>query len=65
MFKMPSRLRHAPKVLVALTWILPGYFFFFMARVGLLLTWLAVLPDWLAQAAISFVAAPAFLDNLC
>lgn len=58
---MPSILRHTPKILVALTWVLPGYFFCSMARVGLLLTWLAVLPDWLAQTAISFVAAPGFL----
>jgi uncharacterized protein len=61
MFKMPRRLRHAPKILVALIWILPGYFFFFMARVGLLLTWLAVLPDWFAKVTISFVATPGFL----
>ncbi len=61
MLKMQRRLRHTPKILVALTWILPGYFFCLMTRVGLLLTWLAVLPDWLAQTAISFVATPGFL----
>lgn len=34
MFKMPRRLRHTPKILVALTWILPGYFYFSLERVG-------------------------------
>ena len=61
MLKMPRGLGHTPKILVALTWILPGYFFLFMTRVRLLLTWLAVLPDWLAKTAISFVATPGFL----
>ena len=61
MFKMPRRLRHAPKILVALIWILLAYLFFLVTRVGLLLTRLAVLPDWLAKVAISFVATPAFL----
>jgi uncharacterized protein len=61
MSRTSRNLHRFSKILVALIWMAAGSFFFFMTRVQLLLSGLAVLPDGLATIGISLVGHPGFL----
>ncbi|MHC5675044.1 ankyrin repeat domain-containing protein [Nostoc sp.] len=65
MFQISRGLRYALRILVGLIWIFSAFCFLLLTRIRLLLTWLAVLPDWLARIAISFVASPGFIILSC
>ncbi|MBO1058964.1 MAG: hypothetical protein HEQ27_21645 [Dolichospermum sp. JUN01] len=65
MFQISGGLRYALRILVGLIWIFSAFCFLLFTRIRLLLTWLAVLPDWLARIAISFVVSPGFIILSC
>ena len=54
---MPQRLRHIPKILVALIWSFAGFCFISIINPSLIYG-LALLPDWFAQVSIDGVMSP-------
>lgn len=65
MFQISRELRYALRILIGLIWIFSAFCFLLLTRIRLLFTCLAVLPDWLARIAISFVASPGFIILSC
>jgi uncharacterized protein len=65
MFQISRGLRSALRILVGLIWIFSAFCFLLLTRIPVLLPWLAVLPDWLARIAISFVVSPGFIILSC
>lgn len=65
MFQISRGLRSALRILVGLIWMFSAFCFLLLTRIPVLLPWLAVLPDWLARIAISFVVSPGFIILSC
>jgi len=60
MTQMSQGLRYLPKILVALTWSLAGFYFLSPIVVWFLIPYLAVQPDRFAASAIALVGSPGF-----